>query len=184
MPAWHRAQSSSLAAAAGGVVVLAAAFAGAGAAGCGGADSVAESFAGAADVAATPVAPVPVAGLATAGTLGTSLPRTSMISRSGSRSEKLVTRPMVPTSRTTRTVDVSYWPTRICCSNPDLTGHCFPTSIEFNRAGAISMKTRSGPFASPCVKLDFAADIDDDSDGVLRFPVPDVVDGCRLWNSS
>src|SRR5262249_53137217 len=87
--------------------------------------------------------------VAVMGLFGASLPITSMISRSGSRRVKLVTRPTVPTSKTTRTVDASYWPTRICCSNPDLTGHCFPTSIEFKRAGVISMNTRSGPFASP-----------------------------------
>src|SRR5215471_16506451 len=52
-----------------------------------------------------------------AATFIASFPRTSMISRSGSRSVKLVTRPIVPKSRTTRTVDMSYWPTRICWSS-------------------------------------------------------------------
>src|SRR5689334_12338229 len=85
-----------------------------------------------------------VAGFSPVGDASTvSLPITSMINRSGSRNVKLVTCATVPT-KTTRTVDKSYWPTRICCNNPDLTGHCFPIRAEFSLAGEISMKTRSG----------------------------------------
>ena len=82
-----------------------------------------------------------------------SLPRTSIINRSGSRNVKLVTLPIIPTFKTTRTFELSYWPTRICWSKLEFTGHCFPMRTEFSLAGATSMKTDFGSFASPCVKF-------------------------------
>src|SRR5262245_52936419 len=71
------------------------------------------TFAGGTFVAATGTAPDEAAG--GADWVSVSLPKTSITRRSGSRRVSAETRPIVPMSKTTRTVELSYCPTRMCC---------------------------------------------------------------------